>query len=258
LKAPKYWWIPEGLRDYAEDALLPIAILAGGLGTRLRPLTETIPKALLPIRGEPFIAHQLRLLRSRGIERVVLCVGYLGEQISNFVGRGDAFELVVDYSWDGPLPLGTAGALRKALPKLGDAFFAIYGDSYLPCDHRTAQCAFLESGKQALMTIFRNDGQWDASNVEFSDGRIIAYDKLRRTPRMRYIDYGLGAFRRSAFESLPDTACDLATMYQYLLGQDELAALEVQERFYEAGSIEGIRSFTELLAGTNPLAGEAR
>lgn len=228
--------------------MLPVAIMAGGLGTRLRPLTETTPKALLSIRGEPFIAHQLRLLRSRGIERVVLCVGYLGEQIRDFVGDGEAFGLVTDYSWDGSIPLGTAGALRRALPKLGDAFFVIYGDSYLPCDYRAVQNAFRGSGKQALITVFRNDGQWDASNVEFGEGRIVAYDKRHRTPRMRYIDYGLGAFQSSVFSVLPDSACDLATIYHDLLAQDELAALEVKERFYESGSLEGIRSLSELLA----------
>ena len=230
--------------------MLSVAILAGGLGTRLRPLTETTPKALLPIRGEPFIAHQLRLLQSRGIEHVVLCVGHLGEQVRDFVGSGDAFGLVVDYCWDGSIPLGTAGALRRALPKLGDAFFVIYGDSYLPCDYRAVQDTFLRSGKQALMTVFRNDGQWDASNVELCVERIVAYDKRHRTPRMRYIDYGLGAFHRSAFDALSDAACDLATVYQGLLSHDELAALEIQERFYEIGSVEGIRSLSEFLAGT--------
>lgn len=228
--------------------MLPVAILAGGLGTRLGALTKATPKAMLPICGEPFIAHQLRLLRDRGIERVVLCVGYLGEQIRDFAGDGGAFGLAIDYSWDGSTPLGTAGALKRALPKLGDSFFVVYGDSYLPCDYRTVQDSFLESGKQGLMTVFRNDGQWDASNVDFDEGRIFAYDKRLRTPRMRYIDYGLGCFRGSMFSALPDSPCDLATIYQGLLAQDELAALEVRQRFYEAGSVEGIRSLSDLLA----------
>jgi NDP-sugar pyrophosphorylase family protein len=243
--------IPEGSNLEEENTLLPVAILAGGLGTRLRPLTEITPKALLPIRGEPFIAHQLRLLRSRGIERVVLCVGYLGEQVRDFVAGGEAFGLEVDYSWDGPVPLGTAGALQRALPKLDNAFLVIYGDSYLTCDYRAAQNAFLGSGKQALMTVFRNDGQWDNSNVEFADGRIVAYDKRHRAPRMRYIDYGLGAFQSSVFDALSGSPCDLAAVYQDLLLQDKLAALEVRERFYEAGSPEGIRSLSELLSGSS-------
>jgi NDP-sugar pyrophosphorylase family protein len=226
--------------------LLPVAILAGGLATRLRPLTETIPKSLIPISGEPFIAHQLRLLRSRGIQRVVLCVGYLGEMIRHYVADGESFGLSVDYCWDGPTPLGTAGAIRKALPLLGEAFFVMYGDSYLLCDYRAVEDAFSTSGKAALMTIFRNEGQFDTSNVEFHDGRIFAYDKQSRTPRMHHIDYGLGVFQRSAFEAVFDGPCDLAAVYRDLLSRNQLAAFEVNERFYETGSFEGIQSLTEL------------
>lgn len=228
--------------------MLPVAILAGGLATRLRPITERIPKALIDINGEPFIAHQLRLLRSRGIRQVVLCLGYLGEMVRDFVGDGAAFDLAVEYSFDGPVLLGTAGALRQALPLLGDAFFVVYGDSWLPCDYAEAQRVFLESGKPGLMTVFRNDGQWDSSNVEFAGGRIIAYDKKNRTPAMRYIDYGLGAFQRRAFYDLADgTFYDLAALYQDLLARGELAALEIAERFYEIGSTAGIEELSRLL-----------
>jgi NDP-sugar pyrophosphorylase family protein len=220
----------------------------GGLGTRVRPLTENVPKALLPIDGEPFVAHQLRLLRNRGIKRVVLCLGYLGEQLLDFVGDGSAFGLEADYSWDGPIALGTAGALRNAVVKLGEAFFVMYGDSYLPCDFVAVEGAFRASGKPALMTVFHNAGQWDSSNVEFGDGRIAAYDKQHRTARMRHIDYGLGVFRSSVFSALPDMPCDLATVYRDLLREDKLAAYEVSERFYEAGSFEGIRALSEFLA----------
>jgi N-acetyl-alpha-D-muramate 1-phosphate uridylyltransferase len=230
--------------------MLSVAVLAGGLGMRLRPITERTPKSLLPINGEPFIAHQLRLFRRRGIDRVILCLGYLGEQVQDFVGSGEAYGLSVTYSCDGPVPLGTAGAVRRALPQLGDAFFVIYGDSYLPCDYRAAQGAFVRSGKQALMTVFNNGGRWDASNVDFREGRIVAYDKRLRTPRMRHIDYGLGVFRQSAFAGYQDCARDLETIYQDLLARDELAALEIEERFYEAGSPEGIRSLSEMLAET--------
>jgi NDP-sugar pyrophosphorylase family protein len=229
--------------------MLPIAILAGGLATRLRPITGTIPKALVDIAGAPFLGHQLRLLSQRGIERVVLCVGYLGEQVRGYAGDGSAFGLHVDYSFDGPRLLGTAGAIRQALPLLGEDFFAIYGDSYLPCDYGEAARTFLESGKPGLMTVFRNEGRWDRSNVEYADGRILAYDKANRTPRMRHIDYGLGVFRRGAFDTVPpDQPCDLAAVYQDLLQRGELAAWEARERFYEIGSPEGIRELTEFLS----------
>ncbi|HWB86685.1 MAG TPA: sugar phosphate nucleotidyltransferase [Bryobacteraceae bacterium] len=229
--------------------MLPVAILAGGPATRLRPATETVPKALLEINGEPFLAHQLRLLAARGIQRVVLCTGYLGEAIQSFAGDGRRYGLEVEYSCDGPRLLGTAGAIRRALPLLGSAFFTVYGDSYLPCDYAAVEEAFRLSGKRGLMTVFRNEGRWDKSNVEFSNSVILAYDKAKQTPRMHHIDYGLGAFHAAAFEFLPpDEPHDLAGVYQDLLQQGELAAYEVAERFYEVGSFEGIRELSELLA----------
>ena len=229
--------------------MLPIAILAGGLATRMRPITETIPKALVEIAGEPFLGHQLRLLRRGGIKRAVLCLGYLGEQVRDYAGDGSAFGLHIDYSFDGPELLGTAGAIRRAAPLLGEAFFVIYRDCYLPCDYGAAANAFLESGKLGLMTVFLNEGRWDNSNVEYADGRILAYDKANRTPRMRHIDYGLGVFRRAAFDTVPEgRPYDLATVYQDLLRRGELAAWEAPDRFYEIGSREGMRQLTEFLS----------
>jgi len=228
--------------------LFPVAILAGGLGTRLRPLTEAVPKALVEIHGEPFLAHQLRLLRERGVERVVLCVGYRGRMIRDFAGDGSRFGLHLDYSEDWPALRGTAGAVTQALPLLGERFFVLYGDSYLPCDYRAVQEAFLAAGKPALMTVYANQGRWDASNVELSAGRILAYDKRNRTDRMRHIDYGLGVFEAAVFARLPaGVACDLADVYQELLRRGELAAYEVFERFYEIGSPAGIEDLEEYL-----------
>lgn len=229
--------------------MLPVAILAGGVATRLRPLTETIPKAMVDVNGEPFIAHQLRLLRAKGIERVIVCAGYLGEMIQEYVGDSVRFGLQVEFSFDGSCLLGTGGAIKKALPLLGDAFFVLYGDSYLPCDYRAAQTAFNASGKLALMTVFRNDGRWDKSNVEFVNGRVVAYNKQHHTPGMRYIDYGLGIFTHSAFEIVPDgQSYDLAALYQDLLERDELTAYEVGQRFYEIGSLEGLEETRRYLA----------
>lgn len=229
---------------------LPVAILAGGLATRLRPLTETIPKALVEINGEPFAAYQLRLLASRGIRRVVFCAGYLGEMIRDFIGTGESYGLEVAYSFDWPVLRGTAGAIREALPLLGEHFFVLYGDSYLACDYGAVERAYRSSGKRGLMTVFRNEGRWDRSNVEFAEGKILAYDKEQRTPRMQYIDYGLGAFHRSTFEAIPAGAvCDLASVYRELLSKSELAAFEVHERFYEIGSLDGIAELSARLKG---------
>jgi NDP-sugar pyrophosphorylase family protein len=239
--------------------LLTVAILAGGLATRLRPITETVPKSLLALNGEPFAVHQLRLLQSRGIRQVVLCVGYLGELVQNAIGDGSALGLQVDYSFDGPALLGTAGAVRNALPKLGESFFVMYGDSYLPCDYAAIARSFESASVLGMMTVFRNEGKWDTSNVEFEAGKfeagkfeagkILAYSKTNRTPRMRYIDYGLGVFRAEAFQGLPPgKTCDLTELYADLLQRKQLAAFEVRERFYEIGSPAGLQETAEFLA----------
>jgi NDP-sugar pyrophosphorylase family protein len=228
--------------------ILPVAILAGGLATRLRPITEKIPKGLVQIAGEPFLAHQLRLLHSRGLRRAVLCVGYLGEMIQREFGDGSAFGIDLAYSFDGPTLLGTGGALRQALPLLGDAFFTLYGDSYLPIDYAAAAAAFHASGQPGLMTVFRNEGAWDTSNVEFVDGRIVRYDKRDRTPAMRHIDYGLGAFRASVFTERPaGEPFDLADVQRGLVAKGALAGHEVFQRFYENGSHAGLAELEALL-----------
>ena len=230
--------------------MLPVAILAGGLGTRLYPLTERLPKALVEINGEPFLAHQLRLLRARGIERVVLCIGQHGERIREYAGDGARFGLAIDYSFDGPVLLGTAGAVRHALALVGDAFFVLYGDSYLPCSYREVAEAFHAAGQPALMTVYRNEGRWDSSNVELADGRIVAYDKKNRSPRMQHIDYGLGVLSRAAFDGA--SHADLAELYRDLLRSNQLAAFEVHERFYEIGSFDGIAELARHLVGQAP------
>lgn len=228
---------------------LPVAILAGGLAKRLRPLTEVIPKCLIDVHGEPFIAHQLRLLSSNGIKRVIMCVFYLGETIQKAVGNGKRFGVQVEFSFDGPRLLGTAGAIKKALPLLDESFFVLYGDSYLPCDYRMIQTVYEQSSRLALMTVFKNDGRWDRSNVEFSGGQIFSYDKKNQTPMMRHIDYGLGVFSQGAFEMVPgDQPYDLANLYQNLLNQGQLAACEVSERFYEIGSFAGLEEMRHYIA----------
>jgi len=229
--------------------MLPVAILAGGLATRLRPATEKIPKSLLEVNGEPFISHQLRLLKAGGVSQVVLCVGFLGEMVRDVVKNGHAFGLDVHYSFDGPALLGTAGALKRALPALGKAFLTLYGDSYLLCDYVEVARGFEASGKQALMTVFRNEGQWDTSNVEFEDGAILAYNKKERTPRMNFIDYGLGAFTAKVFERVPaDKAFDLAELYAEILSDGELAGMEMKQRFYEIGSPAGLEETARFIA----------
>lgn len=233
-----------------KDGLFPVALLAGGRGTRLGAMTESAPKSLVEAGGEPFIAHQLRLLRSRGVEKVVVCLGHLGESVRTAAGSGSAFGLRLEYSFDGRRPLGTAGAVKKALRRLGDEFFVMYGDSYLPCSFREVRAAYRRSGRPALMTVFRNDGRWGRSNVAYENGRIRAYDKESPSAGMRHIDYGLGVFHRDVFRFVPrGRFFDLAVLYRTLIERGELAAHKVGERFYEVGSPAGLAAFREFLSG---------
>jgi NDP-sugar pyrophosphorylase family protein len=229
---------------------LPVAILAGGLATRLRPITERVPKVLIPVAGKPFLAHQLALLRQQGITRVVLCVGHLGEMVQREFGDGAAHGVKLEYSFDGPVLLGTGGAIQRALPLLGKEFFVLYGDSYLPIGFRPVAEFFERNGRLGLMTVFQNEGRFDTSNVVFGDGEIKVYDKKNWLPEMRHIDYGLSVFKAAAFDEWPaDKPFDLADVMQRLVAQRQLAGFEVKERFYEIGSHAGLTELEQLLGG---------
>lgn len=221
---------------------LPVAILAGGLATRLQPISATIPKSIVDVAGEPFIVRQLRSLRESGIRRVVLCTGHFGDQVEDVVGNGAAFDLTVTYSRDGEQPLGTGGALMRALPQLGDAFFVLYGDSFLPVDYGAVARAHTQGGRPGLMTVLRNDDEWDRSNATYENGVVVAYDKRTPTPAMRHIDYGLSVLTPQVFSTAaPATPFDLADLYHYLAAHGLLAGHEVFDRFYEIGSLAGLQ-----------------
>ncbi len=203
---------------------------------------------MIEVAGEPFIAHQLRLLVHQNVSDIVICAGYLGEQIEAYVGDGGTFGCSVRYSFDGGTLLGTGGALRKALPLLGDRFFVMYGDSYLPTPFAPMLQAFERAGLPALMTVFRNVGRWDTSNVEFVDGVIRRYDKVDRTPAMLHIDYGLGILAANVVHDWTESdPFDLADLYRNLAARGSLSGFEVRERFYEIGSPAGLRETDEFL-----------
>jgi MurNAc alpha-1-phosphate uridylyltransferase len=229
---------------------LPVAILAGGLATRLHPITETIPKALVDVAGAPFIVRQLDYLRRQGVGRVVMCVGFLGELIEAVVGNGAAMGLSVSYSQDWPNLLGTGGALKQALPLLDSQFLVLYGDSYLPIDFPAIERGFLASGKPALMTVQRNADRWDKSNVLFRDNVIVEYNKRAPTPDMKHIDYGLGAISaRVLADEVTTGPFDLADIYHRLSLSGQLAGYEVHERFYEIGSHQGLAEAADYFKG---------
>jgi NDP-sugar pyrophosphorylase family protein len=234
--------------------MLPAAILAGGLAKRIRPLSERIPKSLIEISGRPFVDHQLELLRSRGVRRVALCLGFLGEKIEEHVGDGKSYGLEILCSYDGESQLGTGGALRKALPLLGGDFFVLYGDSYLPINFAAVEEAFASSGKKALMTVYRNDGRWDESNAVYLPGKggcgvVKTYSKVNRTPDMKYVDYGLSCCRASELSRENRESFDLADIFTGLAVRGELAGFEARERFYEIGSFAGMEDFARYMSG---------
>lgn len=220
----------------------PVAILAGGLATRLRPVTETIPKALLEVAGEPFIVHQLRLLQSAGFRRLVLCVGFLGEKIEAFLGDGRKFEMDVSYAYDGDNLKGTGGALLQAKKLLGDCFVVLYGDSYLPIDYADVVAAYQKSDRPALMAVFRNESRWDTSNVSFEGDCVRVYSKSVRSEEMNYIDYGVAVLQTQVLQPFRETVSfDLADVYTRLAEDGNLAGFEVNQRFYEIGSRDGLQ-----------------
>lgn len=234
---------------------LQCVILAGGLGTRMRPFTDTIPKALVPVLGIPFVDWQLELLAGQGIDRVVLSVGYRAELLCQHVGDGSRFGLRVSWVDEGPDLKGTGGALGAALEAgaLEDAFFVLYGDSYLPIDMREVARAWQHRNARALMTVMRNAGRWGTSNVIFEKGRVVLYDKNRprnRQPEMQWIDYGLSILTRQVIADrvVPGQAIDLADILRGLSVENELAGFEVAQRFYEVGSFHGLADLEAYLA----------
>lgn len=229
-------------------------ILAGGRGDRMRPLTDSLPKTLLPVAGEPFASHQLAWLAREGVKRVVYCIGYRGDMVRLHVGDGARWGLAVEYVDEGEKLRGTAGALRLALDQgvLASRFLVLYGDSYLPIALEPVWSAFEASGRPGLMTVLRNEGRWDRSNAVVEDGVVSLYDKAPgETPRaMQWIDYGLSALQQSVVETrIPASGfAALTDLFHELSLDGELAAYEVQERFFEIGSAPGLAELERHLA----------
>jgi NDP-sugar pyrophosphorylase family protein len=224
-----------------DIANVPFAILAGGQATRLKPITAAMPKSLVEVAGRPFIDHQLALLRQNGVRRVVLCLGHLGEMVERHLGDGSAHGLELHYSYDGPRLAGTAGALLRAAPLLGDLFGVLYGDSYLEIDYRTVVAAMPPRPALGLMTVLHNHDRWDHSNAVYRGGRVLRYDKNEASDDMEYIDYGLTLLRATVLEFVPpDRPADLADLYADMAERGQLAGYEVAQRFYEIGSPRGL------------------
>ena len=228
--------------------MLPLAILAGGYASRLGFLTRDLPKCLIKINGRPFVDWQLDLLVKNGYSNFVFCVAYKSDMIQEYLGDGSDRGINIQYSLDGETQLGTGGAIQKALPKLGKEFGVIYGDSYLPINYSAIEQNFLNSKFHALMTVYKNNNQFDTSNVEFLDGKLIDYQKGSDNKNMYHIDYGITFFREEAFYPWIDQSLfDLSIVCHQLAKDRQLDGFEVFERFYEIGSVQGIEEFSRHL-----------
>ncbi len=217
-------------------------VLAGGLATRMHPHTERVPKSMLEVGGRPFIDWQLELLAGSGIGEVVLCIAHLGQAIRDHVGDGARHGLSVRYAVEEPgRLLGTAGALRAALPLLSPRFLVTYGDSYLPFDYGEP-LRLLEGHAdcEGVMAVYRNAGRFEPSNVVTDGAWVLRYRKHPAGPEFDHIDYGATALRREVVEVLPPgVPLGLDRLQEDLAGRGRLRALVVRERFFQIGSPAG-------------------
>jgi MurNAc alpha-1-phosphate uridylyltransferase len=243
---------------------LQCVILAGGRGTRMRPLTDTIPKALVPVLGAPFAGWQLSWLATHGLKKVTFSVGYKAGMIRDYVGDGRRWSLDVEYVDEGEDLRGTGGALRLALDQgvLEESFFLLYGDSFLPVDMRWVEASWEAVSQPAMMAVFRNDNQWDSSNVIFHDGLVQLYDKSRPADplaEMKWIDYGLSVLSRDLIEHKVQsgTVSDIADVLHDVSVSGQLAGLEVHDRFYEIGSATGLSDLERYVAGISEVSTRA-
>jgi NDP-sugar pyrophosphorylase family protein len=223
-------------------------ILAGGVASRLGTQAGDLPKTLVPVAGRPFADHQLTWLAEQGVDDIVYCIGYRGDQIREYVGGGERWGLSVTYVDEGANLRGTGGALRLAYDSeaLAEDFAVLYGDSYLRVALPSVYEAFHASGLPALMTVLRNEGQWDKSNVDFDGERVTRYSKSEGD--FEWIDYGLSILTRDVVGELPNNEpADLDELFVRLSNGGRLGGFEVTERFYEIGSTRGLAELERFL-----------
>lgn len=216
--------------------MIPVAILAGGFGTRLMPLTADMPKALIPVDGQPFLKHQIWLLAKQGFRRMVICTGHRGDMIADAIGANPYYGVEVVYSDDGVEPLGTGGAIAKALPLLGPQFGVLYGDTYPLYD--LAQIAWTH--QNAITMAVRSPGR---GNVKYAWGRVLQYSKQRS---LGHGDAGFSVWNADVLAGL-DGAFDLGEIFTEMATNGCVDGYEVTEPVYEIGSFDGLAEFDKYM-----------
>ena len=228
--------------------MYPTIILSGGKSSRLGRLTAKKPKCMLMIDDKPFVLHQLNLLEARGVKSVTLCLGYLSNKVTEYLDKKYTGNLNISFSFDGHIPLGTGGAIKKASKEIKTPFFVMYGDSYLDISFKEVAVSYaIKEGP--LMVVFKNNGLFDRSNVHLTN-RGIVYNKSNPNSQSRYIDYGLGIFESNYLSSLEDTF-DLSLVYEQYSKQKALQYFLATKRFYEIGTLKGLNNAKKILKNQN-------
>jgi mannose-1-phosphate guanylyltransferase len=228
---------------------MQVVILAGGLGTRMLPLTESTPKPMLPVAGRPFLQHQLELVSHHGLRRVLLLVGHLGEQIRDHFGDGQRFGCEIQYSFE-RTPLGTGGALKLAESQLENEFIVLNGDTYLDLSYAQLSHRFLAEGREALIAAYcgrAGEPQVPADTVARnlgvdSSGNVWAYRK-KEPVGLTHVDAGVIALRKSVLTRIPvGASCSLEErIYPQLIREGQMRAWITQEPFIDMGTSEGLQ-----------------
>lgn len=226
---------------------MQMVIFCGGLGTRLKPITEKIPKSMIIINGKPFLEYQLEILKKNDIRNIVLCIGYLGEKIKEYFKDGKKFSVNISYSEEKGKLLGTGGALKNAKNLLDKRFFTMYGDGYLLLNFKDIWNCFNKFIKIGMLTVYKNYNRYDRSNVTVKGNYVTGFYKDKSKRGLVFIDEGVSILRKDVIDLIPsNTEYSLNDVFIELIERKELLAYRTSQRFYEIGSKNGLDEFTKL------------
>lgn len=225
---------------------MQIVIMAGGMGTRLRPLTYEIPKPMVVVGGKPYLYYQLKYLQKFGYTDVLILIGYLGHYIQDYFKDGDDLGLNISYSIENE-PLGTGGALKGAQSLLQEVFMLIYGDSFLPIDLKNLENSFNYSSMAGMVVVYDNRENTDVTSNIAVDAQdtILKYKKNSNDHDLNYVDAGISIFNKNVCDLIPDKKKKSLEeeIFPSLVEQRKLFAYITNQRFYDIGNIQRLSVF---------------